>query len=82
MTSLISSRFAISASFARTPVSNSLFDTDTHRQCAARRVDEPTPCGAVPVLPGQRRRYQSTNFKINQASHENLIIGSVLFKTV
>jgi hypothetical protein len=35
---------------------NRLFDADTHRHCAAKRVDEPTPCGAVPVRAGQRRR--------------------------
>jgi len=35
---------------------NRLFDTDTHLQRAARRVDEPTPCGALPACAGQRRR--------------------------
>jgi hypothetical protein len=36
--------------------SNRSFDADTHRQCAARRVDEPTPCAALPVRAGQLRR--------------------------
>jgi hypothetical protein len=36
--------------------SNRLFDTDTHPHCAARRVDKPTPCGAVPVRAGQLQR--------------------------
>ena len=36
--------------------SNSLFDADAHWHCAAQRVDEPTPCGAVLVRAGQRRR--------------------------
>jgi hypothetical protein len=36
--------------------SNRLFDTDTHWHCAAKRADEPTPCGAVPVRAGQRQR--------------------------
>jgi hypothetical protein len=36
--------------------SNISFDTDTHLHCAASRVDEPTPCGAVPVRAGQLRR--------------------------
>jgi hypothetical protein len=35
---------------------NRLFDADTYRPCAAKRVDEPTPCGAAPVRAGQRRR--------------------------
>ena len=35
---------------------NKLLDTDTHRHCAAKRVDEPTPRGAAPVRAGQRRR--------------------------
>jgi len=37
-------------------LSNRLFDTDTHWHCAAQRVGEPTPCGAVPVRAGQRQR--------------------------
>jgi hypothetical protein len=36
--------------------SNRSFDSDTHRQRAARRVDKPTPCGALPVRAGQLRR--------------------------
>jgi hypothetical protein len=32
------------------------FDADTHRQCAARRVDKPTPRGALPVRARQLRR--------------------------
>jgi hypothetical protein len=37
--------------------SNRSFDTDTHRQGAARRADNPTPRGALPVRAGQLRRY-------------------------
>lgn len=36
--------------------SNRSLDADTHRPCAARRVDDPTPCGALPVRAGQLRR--------------------------
>lgn len=32
---------------------NVSFDTDTHRQCAARRVDSPKPCSALPAPAGQ-----------------------------
>lgn len=32
------------------------FDVDTQRQGAARRVDKPTPCGALTVRAGQLRR--------------------------
>ncbi len=38
-------------------LSNKSFDTDTHRQCVARRVDKPTPCGALPVRADQLRRW-------------------------
>jgi hypothetical protein len=35
---------------------NRSFDRDTRRQCAARRVDKPTPCGALSARAGQLRR--------------------------
>lgn len=35
---------------------NKSFDSDTHRQGAARRVGEPTPCGALPVRDCQLQR--------------------------
>ena len=35
---------------------NRLSDSSSHLRCAAKRVDEPTSCGAVPVRGGQRRR--------------------------
>jgi hypothetical protein len=38
---------------------NMSFDEDTHRQRAARRVDKPTLCGALPARAGQLRRYVS-----------------------
>ena len=37
--------------------SNRLFDTHTHRHCAVRRVDQPTPCGVQPVRAGQLQRW-------------------------
>jgi hypothetical protein len=37
--------------------SNRSFDSDTHRQGAARRAGELTPRGALPVRAGQLRRY-------------------------
>ncbi len=30
-------------------MANISFDTDTHLQCAAKRADKPTPCGALPA---------------------------------
>jgi hypothetical protein len=35
---------------------NGSFDTGTHRQCAASRVDKPTPFRALPARAGQLRR--------------------------
>jgi len=35
---------------------NRSFDADTHRQGAASRAQEHTPCGALPVRAGQLRR--------------------------
>ena len=37
-------------------LSNKSFDADTQRHCAARRVGERTPCGAMPLRAGQLRR--------------------------
>jgi hypothetical protein len=39
-----------------TPRSNRSFDADTHRQGAASRAREHSPCGALPVRAGQLRR--------------------------
>lgn len=39
--------------------SNLSFDTDAHWQCAAMRVDKPTPCDALLVRAGQLRRSTS-----------------------
>ena len=41
--------------------SNMSFDADTHQQSAARRVDKPTPCGALRARAGQLRRWASVN---------------------
>lgn len=42
--------------------SNRSFDTDTHRQGAARRAGERTPRGALPARAGQLQRYASHPF--------------------
>ncbi|HZY17531.1 MAG TPA: AAA family ATPase [Ramlibacter sp.] len=55
---------------------NKSFAADTHRQGAARRVDKPTPCGALPVRGGQLRRAAPGENRVLLRSNFYVITGA------